>query len=239
MELTNTLSNDITINNQLNKTQNSFLESSLWKVINTGLNLGIRALLPNFVEEQVIEIKDALINGGFKKGAKQAINSAIDIGKSATGLVTGNFESISQAQNVIKSGGMLDGISDVLDKAIDGSVKNKWIDSSVGNIIKKGKNVILNTIQSNIEGNFNDQISSLQKLSSYSDNWKKYYKEHNFNGMEKEYKNIKQKMKEILPIENTIKEMREIENLHLLIKNNGKNFDLSPEERAIAKELIN
>lgn len=239
MELAKELSNNIQINNQLIKTQNSFLESSLWKIINSGLNLGIRALLPNFIEDQVIEIKDALINGGFKKGAKQAIKSAIDIGKSATGIITGNFQSISQAQNVIKSGGMLDGISDVLNKAIDVSVKNKWIDSSVGNIIKKGKNVILNTIESNIEGNFNDQISSLQKISTYSDNWKQYYKNHDFDGMEKEYKKIKNNMKAILPIENTIKEMRELENLHLLIKNNGKNFDLSTEERALAKELVN
>ena len=52
-------------------------------MINMGLNVGIRALLPNVIEDQVIEIKDAILNNGFKDGIKQAIKSAIDLGKSA------------------------------------------------------------------------------------------------------------------------------------------------------------
>ena len=55
--------------------------------------------------------------------------------------------------------------------------------------------------------------------------------------MEKEYKKMKVQIKNIIPIENTIKNTRYIENLHNLIKNNGKDFDLSNEEIELAKKL--
>jgi hypothetical protein len=55
--------------------------------------------------------------------------------------------------------------------------------------------------------------------------------------MEKEYKKIEKQIKNIIPIENTINKTRFIENLHNLIKNNGKNFDLSEEEIGLANRL--
>ena len=39
-------------------------------------------------------------------------------------------------------------------------------------------------------------------------------------------------------MENTLKQGRIIENLHTLIKNNGKNFDLTNEELELANLLI-
>ena len=66
MELTlnNNLGLDINNNNELE--QNNFLNSTLGKVINTGLNLGLRALLPDVIEDQVIDIKDAIFNSRIK-----------------------------------------------------------------------------------------------------------------------------------------------------------------------------
>ena len=55
--------------------------------------------------------------------------------------------------------------------------------------------------------------------------------------MEKEYKKIKTKLKELVPIENTINNARSIEILHNLIKNNGQNFNLTQEEIDLAKKL--
>ena len=55
--------------------------------------------------------------------------------------------------------------------------------------------------------------------------------------MQKEYKKIKTVLPDILPIENTIKEVRKLENVHLLIKNNGKNFALTNEQLQLANEL--
>ncbi len=48
--------------------------------------------------------------------------------------------------------------------------------------------------------------------------------------MQIEYEKIREKMKEIAPIEKTLNTVNVIENLHKLIKNNGKNFNLTQEE---------
>ena len=239
MELNNTLQkNFISTSNSIEKEQTSFLNSTIGKLINEGLNTGIRILLPNVIEEQVINIKDSILKNGFKAGVKEGVNSAIELGKSAQGIITGKFENISQAHNAIKSGGIIDTVSNVLDFAVDKSIKYNLIPSTIGTIIKKGKNVILNTIESNIESNFNNQLKSLEFLGKYENNWKDYYKKQDFSGMEKEYKKIKNTIKNILPIEETIKEARKIENIHLLIKNRGQDFNLTREEIELANKLV-
>ena len=48
--------------------------------------------MPDWAENQVIELKDNLINYGFKEGISKTIKDTIDIGKSAAGIVTGNIE---------------------------------------------------------------------------------------------------------------------------------------------------
>ncbi len=238
MELANTLENSISTELVTENIQNNFLNSTLGKVINFGLDTGLRILLPDLIENQVIDIKDAILNNGFSAGVKKAISSAIDLGKSALGIFTGKFENIEQARNVVKSGGLLDNVSNFLDKGINFITKSGKVSNEIGNIIKKGKNVILDTISNNIEENFDTQINSIQKLSKYSTNWKDYYKNHDFSGMEREYRKIKDTIKDVLPLENTIKEIRRIENLHTLIKNKNGDFNLTDEEVELANKLI-
>ena len=238
MELANTLTNNLD-NSLVNQNkQNTFLQSTLGKVINLGLDTGIRALMPNLIENQVIDIKDAILESGFSAGVKKAISSAIDLGKSAVGMVTGNFDNIEQARTVVKSGGLIDSISNLLDKGINFLAKNKKISYNVNSIIKSGKNVILDTINNNIEENFDNQINSIEKISKYSANWKEYYQNKDFTGMEREYKKIKEKLKEVMPIEKTIIEARQIENIHTLIKNKDGDFNLSKEELELASKLL-
>lgn len=240
MEIAKSLTNNINPdeNYTLENRQNLFLQNSLSKVINAGLNTGIRALLPNFIEEEVISIKDAIINNGFKSGTKQAINSAIEIGKTANGLITGNFENITQVQNAIKSGGMVDTISDILSKTINSLVKNEIINKETGAILKKGKNIIINTVESNIENSLMNQSSSIEKIGEHTLKWKKHYESKDFTNMEKEYSKIKKLLQATLPIEKTLKEARKLENIHLLIKNKGKDFNLSKVELELAQKLV-
>ena len=217
--------------------QNGFLQSTIGKVINSGLNLGLRALLPDLIEDQVINIKDALLNGGIKEGISTAIQSAIDLGKSAIGLFTGKFDSVSQASNAIKTGGLIDSISSLIDNSVKFNVDNSVLTEDTGRLIKSGKNVILNTIERNIENNFTAQLKGVEKLGKYSDNWQKYYEERDLEGMQREYDKIKDTLKTVMPMENTLKEARKIENLHLLIKNKGKDFNLTEEELKLAEKL--
>lgn len=218
------------------KQQNSFLESTLGKVINTAIDIGLRSVLPDLVEDQIIGVKDVILKQGVKQGIDTAINSAIDIGKSAMGIFTGNFENISQAQTAIKKGGILDSLSSTIDTVLKSSTKSGLINEKTSKLVKKGKNVIMNTISSNIEEEFLGQLKSVEKIGKYNENWQKYYEQKDLAGMEKEYKKIKTQLKEVMPLESTIKQARKIENIQSLVKNKGS-FDLTQEELELAEKL--
>ena len=238
MELTNNLDNNLLNSSNVTlEEQKGFLDSTLGKVINTGLDAGIRFLLPDLIEEQVIDVKDAIINNGFKAGVEEAISSAVDMGKSVIGIFTGKFENITQAENAVKSGGIIDGISDALDYALNLCSKFGKIPNAICSVIKGGKDAILDTISNNIEEEFKNQVSSVEKISSYMQNWKNSYNNKDLDGMEKEYEKLENELEKTLPLENTIKEARNIENIHVLIKNKG-NFNLSNDELELAQKLI-
>ena len=235
----NILNNSIELNNNLEieKEQKKFLETTLGKTINTGIDIGIRAILPDYIEEQIIDLKDNLIKYGLKEGIKKSIDDAINIGKSAIGIVSGNFENIAQMQEAIKNGGIIDNVSSLLDSVINKVQSNGLINSTVARTIKQGKNSILNNVEKNIENTFNNQIKALNYTEKYIENWKNYFENKDFNGMEKEYKKIKTEMNYLAPIEKMINEARTIENLHMLIKNNGQDFNLTKEQMELAEKL--
>ena len=235
----NILNNSIELNNNLEieKEQKNFLETTLGKTINTGIDIGIRTILPDYIEEQIIDLKDNLIKYGLKEGIKKSIDDAINIGKSAIGIVSGNFENIAQMQEAIKNGGIIDNVSSLLDSVINKVQSNGLINSTVARTIKQGKNSILNNVEKNIENTFNNQIKALNYTEKYIENWKNYFENKDFYGMEKEYKKIKTEMNYLAPIEKMINEARTIENLHMLIKNNGQDFNLTKEQMELAEKL--
>ena len=217
--------------------QKNFLESTLGKIVDSALDVGLRMLLPDVVEDGVIEVKDSLLKEGLKEGTTTAVDGAIDLGKSVLGIFTGNFDNISQARDAIKNGGIIDGISDVLNKVINKTNEKGIIDEKIADLIINGKDAILDNVSNQIEEEFTNQIELVDKLSEYEEKWKGYFDNKDFEGMEQEYKKIEKSLEELLPMEETLKEARTIENLHTLIKNNGKNFDLSKEEMELASML--
>ncbi len=52
---------------EIGKEQKSFLETNLGQTINWGINLGIRATMPDLIEDEIIGIKDAFIQEGFMR----------------------------------------------------------------------------------------------------------------------------------------------------------------------------
>lgn len=235
----NQLSNKITLNNNLvnEQSQNNFLTSTLGKAANTAVDIGIRSILPDFIEEQVINLKDNMINYGLKDGINKSIADSINLGKSVIGVFTGKFENISQMQNAVQAGGVIDNISQVIDEVIN-KVKNAGlINPTIANTIKQGKGVILNNIESNIKKTFINQIENVESLEKNINSWKNSFNKKDFNTMEKEYKKIKVELKNLVPLERTISEAKIIENLHKLIENNGQNFDLTQEQIELANKL--
>lgn len=232
------IKNEIKLTNNIEKNnQKEFLETTLGKAINTAIDIGIRALLPDFLENQIIDLKDNLIDYGLKEGISKTINNAIDLGKSTIGILTGNFENINQVQSAIQTGGVIDGISDVLDFTLDKVGKAGLINYTIENTIREGKDIILNNVKSNIENTFNKQYESIEKVENYINNWKENYENRNFEGMEKQYKKLVKEINNIVPLEKTINEARSIENLHILIKNNGQNFDLTQEQLELSQKI--
>lgn len=231
LTLTNNLQNNLEIK------QNNFLQSTLGKAINNGINIGLRYILPNWAEDKVIELKDNLFEFGLKDGISKTIQNVIDTGKSALGIVTGNFENINQINEAVKSGGIIDSVSEIFDQVLNKIKETGAINNTTYNLIKNGKDSILNNVEKNISATLTNQITASQNLEKYIDNWKNYFDKKDFSGMEKEYKKIKTELKNLVPIENTINSARKIENLHNLIKNNGKDFNLTQTEMELASKL--
>lgn len=224
---------DITNNNE----QSGFLQSTLGQVINFSVDTGLRAILPDIIEDEIIDIKNTIINEGFTSGINEAINSAIDFGKSALGVITGNFESIAQAEKAIEKGGIIDGISNVLNYTIDKVTEMGVLPEQISNLIRNGKDAVLNNITSNIKQEFKSQSENVENLQSYTELWREGFENQDLNQMEEYIDKIQSKLKEIMPIENLISEARQIENIHELIKNSGGNFNLSEEELELANIL--
>ena len=243
------MSSELAINNNLNLENNnsnnvtldeqkSFLETNLGQVINGGVDLGLKALLPDIIEDEIIEIKDSIITDGFSAGIKTAIDNAVDMGKSVLGIFTGKFDNLSQVKSVIKDGGLIDSISDVLDWGISKAQKNGLIDRTTANLIDKGKDAILDTVNSGIENNLTSQMESVEKIDKYISNWNEHYQNKDLKNMDKQYKKIEKELENIMPLENVITKARKLENLHQLIKNKGGDFNLSQEELELANRLI-
>lgn len=227
-------------NNELNITpekQNQFLETTLGKTINGALDIGLRWILPDLIENQVIEIKDTLLKNGLKEGINKSIETAMDFGKSAYGIVTGKFDNISQIQTAVQKGGILDTISDSLDTVLNYTIKKDMIPRSIVNVIRNSKNTLLDNIQNNIEKTMTEQIKGIEKIDQSITNWNTYLKQENFEKMEIEYKKVKEELNNLIPLETTLKKARELENLHLLIKNRGGEIKLEQEEIELAKKL--
>ena len=234
----NKLENEVNVHNEINKSEINFLETTLGKAINSAIDIGIRALLPDFIDEQIINIKDNLLNYGLKDGITKTIDDAIELGKSAIGIFTGDFENVSQMQSAIQAGGLIDGISSLLDTVVNTVNQKGIINYNIANTIKQGKNIILDSIENNIEEKFKEQNTEIENIEKYMKNWKKDFNNKNFNGMEQEYSKIEKVLNNLAPLEKIITQARTIENLHNLIKNNGQDFNLNQEQLALAEKLI-
>ena len=225
------------INNNIKIEKNNFLNNIIGKTINNAIDVGLKTILPDLIENQLIDVKNALLENGLKSGIETAVESAINFGKSAIGIFTGNFENITQVKIAVADGGIIDSVSGILDKVINKTYEKGFIDRNIGTLLKNGKNVLLDNISKNIKNELEEQTKTLEKLERYVNNWKEYYNNKDFDGMTKEYNKIKKQKDNIIPIENIIKETRKVEVLHNLIKNNGQNFEITNLEKELAEKL--
>ena len=224
------------LTNDLGIKQENFLETTFGKIANTALDIGLKAVLPDIIEDEIINIKDAIINNGFKEGIKEVVDSAINTGKSALGIVTGNFENISQIEMAVKKGGLLDKTSALLDTAIGMASSKNIINKEISSVLRTGKNTIIDSISDKLEKAINTQIKAIEKIEKQCTTWQDAYVNKDLSKMENSLKNIKKNLEKIVPLENVINRARTIETLHEIVKNTGK-FELSEEAFQLAEKF--
>ena len=59
--------NQIENNLNIEKEQNNFLNTTLWRTIDNGIDIGLRYVLPDFIENQIIDLKNNLIAYRIKR----------------------------------------------------------------------------------------------------------------------------------------------------------------------------
>ena len=237
MELENELENKFELNVNLEKEQKNFFDTTLGKVINSGLDFGLRAILPDMIENQIINIKDALFENGIKDGIQTAVDSIIDFGKSVSGIFTGKFENMSQVETAIGNGGIIDTVSDLIDKSLVKVQQKGIIGYQVKNLITKGKDIILNNVTTSLKNEMKFQENSIYEIENYINNFNDFFNNKDFEGLTKEYNKIQDKLEKEIPIENIMREVSRTEIVYNLIKNNGNNFNLSEGEIEFIKKI--
>ncbi len=237
MELENELENKFELNVNLEKEQKNFFDTTLGKVINSGLDFGLRAILPDMIENQIINIKDALFENGIKDGIQTAVDSIIDFGKSVSGIFTGKFENMSQVETAIGNGGIIDTVSDLIDKSLVKVQQKGIIGYQVKNLITKGKDIILNNVTTSLKNEMKFQENSIYEIENYINNFNDFFNNKDFEGMTKEYNKIQDKLEKVIPLENIMREISRTEIVYNLIKNNGNNFNLSEGEIEFIKKI--
>lgn len=226
LENINELGNKLINNEELKNIQEGFLQSKIGQIVNSAIDFGLKEILPDFVEDEVIEVKDALFTGGLKEGIDTAIENAINLGKNIVGIFNENFKDIDQVEKSLEKGEVIEGISDSIDFIVNKLEKSNIISTNISELIKNGKNLILGNVDSTIQNEFNSELKSLKKIEKYIKNWEKYYSEKNIEGLNTEFNKIKKQLKNIIPLENIINNVRKIENINQLIKNSDEfNFD--------------
>lgn len=236
--LTETNTKDLILSEKIENTQNNFFQKNWGQAISNGIDSGLRAILPDYIEDEIIEIKNALIKGGLIEAVKTAIQVTINKGKEILGMFTGNLENMTQAEAILKNGDLLKSLAKILENIIDKCIKNGFLKETLGNLIKSGKDSMLSYAKNNIDKINKEQTKKIKEMNEFIEDWEEAFKNQDFKKMNNAYIKINRRLEDTLPIKETLDKAEVVENLHNLIKNNGKDFNLTEEQLELAKQLI-
>lgn len=231
-----------TLNEQLEKVDN-FFETKFGQIIDNAIDFGLKEILPDSIENEVIEVKNSLIEGGIQEGITKAIEVSVEKGKELLGINENTYNTIEDIKNVIKEGNLKEGISKVIDETIDKIQDWGLINENMANLIKNGKDIILNETGKKIEVELENQENILSDLDESCSKWENALeKGYSFNTLTKHYKNVIKELEDAAPLKETIQKAVEIKNQYELIKSkyeDGDELTLSDEEKELCKKFAN
>lgn len=192
------------------------------KTIDNIYNEVLKAFLPDSIEDKVIEIKDQLrLSQLSKKVAdftKDIINNK---GEKKENKDISDLDIEKETSKIIST------------------IKDSYnLSTQQINKLEKNKDTIVNKIEQELDKEIKNYVNAFRKNDKYINEWKEFYNSKDFKNMEKIYKKIEKNMKDIVPLEEKIKEVRELENIHLIIKKKGGDFNLTNEELELTKRLL-
>ncbi len=222
---------------ELEQNLENIKEINALNIVSNVLDIGLKAILPDFIEDDVIEIKDTFIKEGFLEGVQEILDKLEDVGKSIIGLFSGRFETVEQIKRLVQTDGILDGISDLIDKISKKMMNNGKINKTTYNLIKTGKKEILNILEDELKSSYKENTYSLEKLNQYCEEWKENYKKQDYEEMKKSINKIKQRLEKSELVEGIINEARDIEKIQKYIEKKGSIENLSDKEKQLLEKI--
>lgn len=227
---------ELQLNQEINNNQSNFLENAFKAGIAFAINFGIKSVTPDIIEDQVIEIKDAIMEGGFDAGFETLVDKTKEFVNTISGIFTGNFNSIGEMSLASKSGGVIKSVSKGISAGIDLAVKKGKIDKTTARILKSMKTEMASEFSKNIENSMLKEIKKFEKLEKYIERYYKAWDDRDFEKMERNLKQINKLSKELVKFKEVIEKIDNINELHNGIVRT-QNFDyLDGMEEAIKEE---
>ena len=220
-----------------NLPQTKNIKIDIGNIANAGLEFGLRTILPDFIEDDVIEIKDTFIEEGFIDGVQSIIDKAEDIGKSITGKFTGRFETVEQIKRLIQKDGILEYTSDIIDNILKKMLSKKIISKSTYNLIRTGKKEIVNSLEDQLDGYYKIDEYNVEELEKYCNEWKESYNKKDYQSMQSAMKKINKRLEKNKMIETTINQARNIEKIQEYIDKKGSIDNLSEKEKELLEKI--
>lgn len=220
-----------------NLPQTKNIKIDIGNIANAGLEFGLRTILPDFIEDDVIEIKDTFIEEGFIDGVQSIIDKAEDIGKSITGIFTGRFETVEQIKRLIQKDGILEYTSDIIDNILKKMLSKKIISKSTYNLIRTGKKEIVNSLEDQLDGYYKIDEYNVEELEKYCNEWKESYNKKDYQSMQSAMKKINKRLEKNKMIETTINQARNIEKIQEYIDKKGSIDNLSEKEKELLEKI--
>lgn len=117
----NNLDNDLNLQNKTNNLdkQNNTISDLLNNVINWTIDAGIKHFLPDSIENQVIKIKNDLLNENVQDKIKETIESIINIGKQKLDIGQNEINNVEQLKKLLKSPDTIKILSETVEKILD------------------------------------------------------------------------------------------------------------------------